>query len=408
MSGKELTNFITFEEIFNGDVWILRCMGLSYFNRVFSNKKETEKWWEKIIPLCGILTMSLLISMEIIRALRVIVVDIPDATEILTAMLSGMLCTFKAIRCWTHRKELFEFLRKLKILWETANLNNFVTDSILDTVLFARSLRNYLTYTCIALAVSYGFPAYIVLGSHLIFYRDQYFFNLSIIIYPVDYPFVINSYGVYFMCLLFEQVAELLAIVFWLCGDALFIQLTTHVYVQCMILVNRLHDINKTKIASSEENNKELADIIFRHHQLYLHCCWLQKFFSPIAFFVTLINGANLCFSLYRVDGEINEQNWSNLLINVLHLVAVLGQTVLYCKYADTLAEKFEEISYAVYYSNWTHCDKKLKTMMIMIIRRAQKRYQFTIYGIITLNLLQFTRIVNAAMSYFALLRSFG
>ncbi|KAH0549147.1 hypothetical protein KQX54_006551 [Cotesia glomerata] len=271
MSGKELTNFITFEEIFNGDVWILRCMGLSYFNRVFSNKKETEKWWEKIIPLCGILTMSLLISMEIIRALRVIVVDIPDATEILTAMLSGMLCTFKAIRCWTHRKELFEFLRKLKILWETANLNNFVTDSILDTVLFARSLRNYLTYTCIALAVSYGFPAYIVLGSHLIFYRDQYFFNLSIIIYPVDYPFVINSYGVYFMCLLFEQVAELLAIVFWLCGDALFIQLTTHVYVQCMILVNRLHDINKTKIASSEENNKELADIIFRHHQLYLY-----------------------------------------------------------------------------------------------------------------------------------------
>lgn len=95
MSGKELTNVITFEEIFNGDVWILRCMGLSYFNRVFSNKIETEKWWEKVIPLFGLLAMSLLIFMEIIRVSRVIVVDIPDATEIFTAMLSGMLCTFK-------------------------------------------------------------------------------------------------------------------------------------------------------------------------------------------------------------------------------------------------------------------------------------------------------------------------
>nr|WGO81796.1 olfactory receptor 122 [Microplitis mediator] len=409
MDEGKITNSMAFEDFLNGDVLVLRCMGLSYFNRVFSHNKETEKWWEKIIPFCGILTMCLLISLEIRLVLRVIVVDITLATEILTAMLSGMLCTFKAIRCWTHRKELFDFLRQLKTLWDTADSNKYITEDVLNIVLYAKSFRNYLTAVVISLAVSWGFPAYVVLGNHLIFHRDEYFFNLSMIMYPVAYPFTINSYSIYFSCLLFEQIAELLAIVFWLCGDALFIQLTTHVGAQCTILVNRLRGINKDGNGSdNQENHRQLADIISIHHKLYLHYCWLQRFFNPIVLFVTLINGANLCFSLYRVDGEINERNWSNLLVNVLHLVAVLGQTFLYCKHADVLTQKLDEISYAVYYCDWTNCDKKFKTMMLMIIRRAQKGYRFTIYGIITLDLMEFTKIVNAAMSYFALLRSFG
>ncbi|XP_057331959.1 odorant receptor 67c-like isoform X2 [Microplitis mediator] len=409
MEEEQFINSITFEEFLNGEVLILQCMGLSYFNRVFSNSEEIEKWWEKIIPFCGILIVCLSTYLELIRVIRVIDVDFTHAIDILSAMSSGMLCTFKAIRCWTHRKELFDFLRQLKTLWDSADSNKYISEDILNIVIYARSFRNYLTIIVIALAVSYAIPAYTVLGSHLIFHRDEYFFNFSMIMFPVTYPFTINSYSIYFSCLLFEQLVELLAIPYWLCGEVLFVQLTTHVGAQCTILVNRLRGINKDGSGSdNHENHRQLADIISIHHKLYLHYCWLQRFFNPILFFVTLVNGANLCFSLYRVDGEINERNWDILLSKVLYLVAVLGQTFLFCKHADVLTEKLDEISYAAYHCDWTHCDKTFKTMMLMIIKRAQNGYRFTTYGIITLDVMEFTKIVNAAMSYFAILRSFG
>lgn len=95
MDEMEMLNSVPFESFFRTEIRILRYMGLSYFNRVFSNKEENEKWWEKITPLFGILIMSLLISMEIMKIIRVISISITLAAGIFTAMLSGMLCTFK-------------------------------------------------------------------------------------------------------------------------------------------------------------------------------------------------------------------------------------------------------------------------------------------------------------------------
>lgn len=95
MEGGKLINSITFEEFLNGEILILRCMGLSYFNRVFSHSEEIEKWWEKIIPFCGILIVCLSTYLELIRVIRVIDVDFTHAIDILSAMSSGMLCTFK-------------------------------------------------------------------------------------------------------------------------------------------------------------------------------------------------------------------------------------------------------------------------------------------------------------------------
>nr|WGO81748.1 olfactory receptor 70 [Microplitis mediator] len=408
MDEMEILNSVPFESFFRTEIRILRYMGLSYFNRVFSNKEETEKWWEKITPLFGILIMSLLISMEIMKIIRVISISITLAAGIFTAMLSGMLCTFKAVRCWTHRKELFDFIRQLKVFWDTASSNKFITKNQLNSALYARSLRNYVIVLVFALAFSYAFPVYVGICKHFLYHRDEYFFTFSRIMYPVKYPFTINSFLRYFMCLFFEQVSEILAIVYWLCGDILFIQLTTHVSIQCEILVNRLHDLNKDNSSDDEGSRRQLVDIVLQHNQLFSHCQWLQRFFSPIAFFVTLINGLNLCFSLYRVDQQVSQGNWSHLIENTIHLINVFGQTILYCMHADLLTEKLGEVNNAIYYSNWVQSNKKLKMMVLMIMRRAQKEYRFTVYGIITLNLRQFTKIVNTAMSYFTLLRSFG
>ncbi|CAD6219138.1 GSCOCT00009250001.3-RA-CDS, partial [Cotesia congregata] len=401
-------DFVSFESFFHTEIRILRCMGLSYFNCVFSNKKETEKWWQKITPLIGLIIMSLLISMEVMKIIQVISISITYAAGIFTAMLSGMLCMFKAVRCWTHRKELFNFLQQLKASWESAYANKLLTKDELNNALYSRSLRNYVMVLVFALAFSYAYPVYVGIVKHFVYHSEEYFFTFSRIMYPVKYPFKINTFSRYFACLLFEQVSEILAIVYWLCGDILFIQLTTHVSIQCKVLINRLNNFNKDNTSSEEENCQQLINIISQHNQLFLLCKWLQRFFSPIAFFVTLINGLNLCFSLYRVDQQISQGNWSHLIENTIHLVNVFGQTLLYCKQADMLTEKLGEVNNAIYCSNWIQLNKKLKLILLIMMRRAQKEYRFTIYGIITLNLAQFSKIVNTAMSYFTLLRSIG
>lgn len=91
-------DFVSFESFFHTEIRILRCMGLSYFNCVFSNKKKAEKWWQKITPLIGLIIMTLLISMEVMKIIQVISISITYAAGIFTAMLSGMLCMFKVIR----------------------------------------------------------------------------------------------------------------------------------------------------------------------------------------------------------------------------------------------------------------------------------------------------------------------
>ncbi|XP_057331699.1 odorant receptor 22c-like [Microplitis mediator] len=411
MSRIETINSVPFEEFFNAEIRMLRYMGLSWFNSVFSNdENRREKWWEKITPLFGILILSLMLYFLTVALINIITIDITLAPEMFTALLSSSLCCFKAIRCWTHRKELFDFIRQLKVLWDTAASNKFITENIFDSVVYAKSLRNQLAVGLFLLVVTYGFSPYVILCSHFLSHRDEYFFNFSIIVYPISYPFEVNTFPRYFICLFFEQTVILLCYIYWLCGDVMFIQLTTHVGIHSTILVNRLHNLDRVAISDPKNKNiyHELSDIVASHYQQFIYCHWLRKFFSPIVLFVTLINGANLCFSLFRVDEEINDRNWSGLIVNVVHLLAVFGQTILYCMHAEILSAKLEEINYAAYFCDWTNSDEKFRAMVLMIMKRAQKEFKFTVYGIITFNLNQFTKIVNAAMSYFTLLRSFG
>ncbi|KAH0549148.1 hypothetical protein KQX54_006559 [Cotesia glomerata] len=410
MSRLEIINSVPFDEFFNAEIRMLRYMGLLHFKRIFSSQEESEYWWEKITPLFGIITLSLMLYFLTVALIQIIAYDITLAPEMFTALLSASLCCFKALRCWTHRKELFNFIRKLKVLWETASSKQLITEPILDSVLYAKSLRNQLTVGLLLLVVTYGFSPYVVFIDHFISHRDEYFFNFSIIIYPISYPFTVNTFPRYFICLIFEQTILLLCYIYWLCGDVMFMQLTTHVSIHSTILANRLLSLNGTALNdfTNNKNHEELTNIASEHHQQFLYCQWLQRFFSPIVLFVTLINAANLCFSLFRVDQEINQKNWSGLLVNAIHLLAVLGQTILYCMHAEMLTVKLENVGEAIYFCDWTGSSKKFKTMVLMIMKRAQKEYKFTVYGIITFNLNQFTKIVNAAMSYFTLLRSFG
>ncbi|CAD6219141.1 GSCOCT00004823001.2-RA-CDS [Cotesia congregata] len=378
MSRLEIINSVPFDEFFNAEIRMLRYMGLLHFKCIYFQVKK---------------------NLNIVALIQIIAYDITLAPEMFTALLSASLCCFKALRCWTHRKELFDFIRKLKVLWEDASSKQFMTEPILDSALYAKSLRNQLTVGLLLLVVTYGFFPYVVFIDHFISHRDEYFFNFSIIIYPISYPFTVNTFPRYFICLIFEQTILLLCYIYWLCGDVMFIQLTTH-QIDCLALME-LHSMI-LQIIKIMKNYETLHRNIT--NSICTYCQWLQRFFSPIVLFVTLINAANLCFSLFRVDQEINQKNWSGLLVNAIHLLAVLGQTILYCMHAEMLTVKLE----AIYFCDWTGSSKKFKTMVLMIMKRAHKEYKFTVYGIITFNLNQFTKIVNAAMSYFTLLRSFG
>ncbi|KAK0088797.1 hypothetical protein PV325_010591 [Microctonus aethiopoides] len=100
--------------------------------------------------------------------------------------------------------------------------------------------------------------------------------------------------------------------------------------------------------------------------------------------------------------------DWSEASKSVSHLITLSIQTGIYCGYADRLTRSSTQVCRAAYYSQWADWSKENKMILIIIMMRAAKEYEYTSFGMITLNLKQVTTIANGAVSYFMLLRRFG
>lgn len=98
MSRLEIINSVPFDEFFNAEIRMLRYMGLLHFKRIFSSQEESEHWWEKITPLFGIITLSLMLYFLTVALIQIIAYDITLAPEMFTALLSSSLCCFKVIK----------------------------------------------------------------------------------------------------------------------------------------------------------------------------------------------------------------------------------------------------------------------------------------------------------------------
>ncbi|KAK0088296.1 hypothetical protein PV325_012492 [Microctonus aethiopoides] len=140
------------------------------------------------------------------------------------------------------------------------------------------------------------------------------------------------------------------------------------------VLVNRLENIaaDDDNFKNNDVIRQQLVNIAKQHRQLFQYCQLNEELYNPIIFLTVLSNGINLCSNLYLMEDVITQ------------------------------------ICRAAYYSQWTQWSKGNKVILMIIMMRAAEEYQWTSFGMISLNLKQVTTIANGAVSYFMLLRRFG
>lgn len=87
---------LSFKEYFRGDILILRLMGLTTMDGVFT-KIHQPRWrlWQICPFLFGITIIIFTLICEFRTLSRVIKYDLNYAIEIFTAMCPGILCTTK-------------------------------------------------------------------------------------------------------------------------------------------------------------------------------------------------------------------------------------------------------------------------------------------------------------------------
>ncbi|XP_011305557.1 odorant receptor 82a-like [Fopius arisanus] len=407
LKNPETRDTSSFGYFFSTDVLLLQFIGASSIVDIFKDSPRQERWWEVIAFIFGITIPSFVLFCEFVSVYLAAQKDLNYMVEALTATFSGLLSIMKGIRLWTHRVEIYNLLHDLSKLWESARQNDLVTLDMIKTAERTKLIRFYYCCVVIILALSYCLRPYILLISHCLRNTNETY-DFSISIYPATYPFFYGEYTRYLICLGYEVIVMICVISYWITCDGLFAQITMHLSLQFEILAEELARIGRieTSQVKDDDDARRLAALAERHSDMFSHCFVAEEFFNPIIFLTVLINGAHCCFCVYSLEKEISNGNLNEIMKNLFHTMALSGQTVVYCGYADRLTYQSAKISDAIYNSHWMDKSKKFKLTLLTMLMRAQKEYVYTSYGLITLNLQRVTTIANAAMRYFTLLRS--
>nr|AQN78417.1 olfactory receptor 15 [Meteorus pulchricornis] len=153
---------------------------------------------------------------------------------------------------------------------------------------------------------------------------------------------------------------------------------------------------------------RRLRDIAKQHDQLFEYCHLIETFYNPIIFLSVLSSAVNTCCCLYAMEAQVAAGNKNEISKSAFYLIVLALQIMIYCGYAETLTQSSMRVFQACTWAKWTDWNKRNKIILFIIMMRAQKEYEYTVYGMIVVNLNRLTLIANGSISYFMLLRNFG
>jgi hypothetical protein len=174
---------------------------------------------------------------------------------------------------------------------------------------------------------------------------------------------------------------------FWLVGgmlgsDFILFSLVSLVSMHFDILAQELEKLK------SDEKKQRFVELIEQHEKLLKLSKDLEEIFSPSILFNFTASSFFICLVGYQVSLRIS----FDLMIKFSFLlIASLLQVLSLCSCGQKLSTAAEQVAFATYSFDWTPEQKKMKTTMVMVMQRAQKRTVLTACKFSLLNLEAFT-----------------
>ncbi|XP_026328725.1 odorant receptor 4-like [Hyposmocoma kahamanoa] len=215
----------------------------------------------------------------------------------------------------------------------------------------------------------------------------------------ISYPFDAYDIKIYPFVLLHNIYSESF---YYIC--------TTFIVVQFKLLQQEIKVIIPKK--SGNRGGKQNVDKVFQmkimelvkwHQALMDAVAILETIYSKSTLFNFVSSSAMIClagFNITMID------NVAFIIMFLALLCLSLVQIFLFCFFGDTIIRSNLEVSDAVYNCNWYLTSAKKAKMLHYLQMRGHRPCKLTAYGFADVNMIAFSKIMNSAWSYFALLKT--
>jgi odorant receptor len=202
---------------------------------------------------------------------------------------------------------------------------------------------------------------------------------------PFDnwYPF--DEYNpIYFNFVFIWQNTNVVVTVCGLLGsDLIFYSFMTLLSMQFDILAMKFQQL------STKDDLKKFVELMEIHENLLELVKKLERIFAPSILLNFLASSVLICLVGYRVSIDFNLEVFMK---SSLMLTVALLQIFSLCHYGNKLTTAAENVSMAAYNSDWVNDDnRKMKTILVMVMQRSQKKTALTAFKFKVLNLEAFT-----------------
>ncbi|CAK1600807.1 unnamed protein product [Parnassius mnemosyne] len=295
-------------------------------------------------------------------------------------------------------------------LWDVVSINSKSHQKVLKKYRFICMVVNrFLFYYSLPLIIVVNsFPFLVMTYENKVVGKDLQY------LYPFNgwYPF--DKVKWYWCAYLWESCMTALVVCVYVFSN---IMHATYIIFICMEL--RILGLNIEKIISTEDvknlqngqRSKEIHErvlhqlkfIIARHHFLAKISSSLDNVLGDAMLLNYSLGAVFICLTAFTftvVDNFYQSVRYFSF------SVSLLVESFNQCIVGQILSDHSEELTESIYSADWPNASPETKKILLIFIMRAQKPFQLTANGYLTMNLNTFSAICSTSYQFFNLLRT--
>ncbi|KAH8358884.1 hypothetical protein KR093_003187 [Drosophila rubida] len=216
-------------------------------------------------------------------------------------------------------------------------------------------------------------------------------------------PFGIrDNHNLYVVAWFYDIVCSISGTAFFCTFDAIFNTMILQIIMHLDDLARRLQCLDLTAEDDAQIYN-QFCRLIRRHQYLNSLCDTLNSIFNTAIMLTDLLAAGAMCFHLYLVTETKDFIMMSRYMIVG---AALVGFTYEICLRGTQLEEASSQLNVVLYNQSWFVCDRKTRKLILMWLKYTQNTKKLNAFGLMELNMVHFTDIMNMAYRLFAFLKS--
>nr|XP_015836249.1 PREDICTED: odorant receptor 85b-like isoform X1 [Tribolium castaneum] len=298
--------------------------------------------------------------------------DIYRAIEALSSVLFMTLTLFRYVVNYRNKPSLAWLLEKRSNFWLLEHFEGQIrTDCAKIMHTSSNFIRNYKNYAIVLAAVFYVQPFIFHELQMKIYVPEGWFYYLYLVYWYMTPPLFVSVYGV----------------------TSMFCAICIPVTIQFKLLAHRIQNLD----FKSEKFQRDLKHLVDYHNFLIDYCTRINRYSNGVLLFEFFITISVCCILIFIAA---NDYPFVDKIKYAGFIVSQFLDTAIFCYNCELISDASENVGKAAYDSLWYESESKIRRSLILIIVRAQKKVTFSGYGLVRINMMTFTQVFKATLSF--------